>query len=516
MPSLDIPEQFNAVTVFIDRHLAEGRGDRVALRWNDQAITYAQLAANVNRAGNALRNLGIRPEERVLLVMWDSPEFVYSFWGAIKVGMVPVPVNTFLRADEYAYLLNDSRASALIVSQEIWPVVIPVSTPWIRQRIIVGKRELDGLSFWDRLERDRPKLDPEPLHRDDTAMWLYSSGSTGMPKGVIHLHRDLLYCAETYAREVLAIGPDDVTLAAPRLFFAYGLGGMAFALHAGATAVLVSERPTPESMFTAIHQYRPTIFFGVPTLYAAMLQVQEAERKYDLSSLRLCVSAGEPLPAELFHRWRERFSVEILDGIGTTEALHVFLSNRPGQVRPGSSGIPVPGYDIRLVDESGQDVRQGEIGDLLVRGGSITTGYWHRLETTRRALLGEWLRTGDKYYQDSDGYYWYCGRSDDMLKVSGQWVSPAEVEGLLFQHPAVLEAAVVGWEDENRLVKPKAFVVLKEGCAPSPSLAEELQAFVKARTLPHKYPRWVEFVPDLPKTATGKIQRYKLRAPSAA
>jgi len=513
MPIPDIPERFNVASCFIDRHLAEGRGNRVALRWNGQTVTYAQLAANVNRTGNALRRLGVRSEERVLLTVLDAPEFVYSFWGAIKIGAVPVPVNTSLRTDEYAYLLDDSRASVLIASAEMWPVVEPVTTPWLRQRIIVGDKKGEALSFSDLLAGEAPVLEAEPTHRDDTALWLYSSGSTGTPKGVVHLHRSLRYCAETYAREVLDLSADDVTLAAPRLFFAYGLGGgMAFALHAGATAVLLSERPTPGGMFAAIHQQRPTIFFGVPTLYAAMLQVKDATRKYDLSSLRLCASAGEPLPAELFKQWYEHFGVEILDGIGSTEALHIFLSNRAGQVRPGSSGTPVPGYEIRVVDENEQAAAVEEIGDLLVKGGSITAGYWHKLEVTRRALLGEWLRTGDKYYQDAEGVFWYCGRSDDMLKVSGQWVSPAEVEGLLFQHPAVLEAAVVGWEDENGLVKPKAFVVLKEGQSPSPALAEELQVFVKARTLPHKYPRWIEFVADLPKTATGKIQRYKLRA----
>jgi benzoate-CoA ligase len=521
VPLLDIPEYFNAATAFIDRHLSEGHGDRVALRFGQQSLTYAQVAASVNRVGNMLRRLGVRPEERVLLVVLDSPAFVYSFWGAIKIGAVPVPVNTFLRTEEYAYLLHDSRATTLIASSEIWPEVASVTSPWLRHRLVTdkpagfvtGERASEVSFLEDLMEREAPSLEPELTHRDDVALWLYSSGSTGTPKGVLHLHRDLPYCAETYAREVLALGPDDITLAAPRLFFAYGLGGgLSFALYAGGTAVLVPERPTPEGMFLAIQAQRPTVFFGVPTLYAAMLQVKEAEKKYDLSSLRLCVSAGEPLPAELFIRWRERFGVEILDGIGTTEALHIFLSNRPGQVRPGSSGQPVPGYDIRVVDEQGQEVRQGEIGDLLVKGGSITTGYWHRLEATRQALHGEWLRTGDKYYQDAEGVFWYCGRSDDMLKVSGQWVSPAEVEGLLFQHPAVLEAAVVGWEDENRLIKPKAFVVLKAGYAPSLSLAEELQRFVKERTLPHKYPRWVEFVAELPKTATGKIQRYKLRA----
>jgi benzoate-CoA ligase len=514
VPILEIPEDFNAATAFIDRHLNEGRSERIALRWADQKITYAQLAANVNRTGNALRALGVRPEERVLLVVFDSPEFVYSFWGAIKIGAVPVPVNTFMRPEEYAYVLNDSRAGVVIASSEVWPVVTQAAaqTRWVRHRLLVGPGQSGAQSFSDVLLRASSTLDPEHTHREDVALWLYSSGSTGMPKGVVHLHQDLLYCAETYGREVLAIGPDDVTLAAPRLFFAYGLGGgMYFALYAGATAVLVSERPTPESMFAAIHRYRPTLFFGVPTLYAAMLQRKDAEQTYNLSSLRVCLSAGEALPAELFTRWRERFGVEILDGIGSTEILHIFLSNRAGQVRPGSSGTPVLGYELRIADEHGQEVGDGEIGDLLVKGGSVTVGYWHKLDATRRALCGEWIRTGDKYYRDAEGVYWYCGRSDDMLKISGQWVSPAEVEGLLFQHPAVLEAAVVGWKDENRLLKPKAFVVLKENNTPSPQLAEELQQFVKERTLPHKYPRWVEFVTDLPKTATGKIQRYKLR-----
>ena len=514
MPIPEIPELLNAATVFIDRHLSEGRGGRVALRCDTQQVTYAELAENVNRAGNALRRLGVRPEERILLVALDSPEFVYTFWGAIKIGAVPVPVNTAMRTDEYAYLLNDSRASVVVASAEVWPGVASAvaQSRWVRHRVVIGTAVDGTLAFATLVAHESTSLEAEFTHRDDPALWLYSSGSTGMPKGVVHQHRDLVFCCETYGSEVLAITPDDITLAAPRLFFAYGLGGgMYFALYVGATAVLVPERPTPDSMFAALRRYRPTLFFGVPTLYAAMLQASDTGQSQDLSSLRLCLSAGEPLPGELFLRWRERFGVEILDGIGSTEILHIFLSNRAGHVRPGSSGTPVPGYELRITDERGVELPQGEIGDLVVKGGSITSGYWHKLEATRRALQGEWIRTGDKYYCDADGIYWYCGRSDDMLKVSGQWVSPAEVEGLLFQHPAVLEAAVVGWEDENRLVKPKAFVVLKQGQTASPALAQELQTFVRERTLPHKYPRWVEFVADLPKTATGKIQRYKLR-----
>lgn len=512
----EIPEHCNASAAFIDDHLTQGRGERQALRWRDEVVTYRQLAANVNKTGNALRRLGVRPEERILLVALDSPAFVYSFWGGLKMGAVPVPVNTGLRSEEYAYLLDDSRATTLIVSAELWPTVAPAVQSRSIPTIIIGAGqapEAGRLDFTEWIESEAPELDPAPTHRDDAALWLYSSGSTGAPKGAVHQHRNLVYCSDTYAREILAIGPDDVTLAAPRLFFAYGLGGgMNFALRVGATAALMSERPTSDGMFGAIQKYKPTIFFGVPTLYAAMLQIKDAEQQYDLSSVRVCVSAGEPLPAELFTRWQERFGVEILDGIGTTEALHIFLSNRAGQVRPGSSGRPVAGYEIQLQTEDGQPVAQGEIGDLLVSGGSLTSGYWQKRELTQQALYGAWLRTGDKYYQDADGYYWYCGRADDMLKVSGQWVSPTEVEGLLFTHPAVLEAAVVGWQDQDRLVKPKAFVVLQAGQVPSAALAEELRAFVKARTLPHKYPRWVEFVAELPKTTTGKIQRYKLRA----
>lgn len=514
----NIPERLNAATVFIDDHLVQGRGERVALRWQGEAVTYGQLAAYVNQTGNALRRIGVRAEERVLVAVLDTPAFVYSFWGALKIGAVPVPVNTALRSEDYAYLLDDSRAKVLIVSAELWPTVAPVVQARSMRTVIVksGQEEetsqSGGPDFTQWIASEADELDPEPTHRDDAAFWLYSSGSTGTPKGAVHQHRNLVYCSGTYAHEILGIGPNDVTLAAPRLFFAYGLGGgMNFALRVGATATLVSERPTPDGLFAAIQKHQPTIFFGVPTLYAAMLQVKEAEPQYDLSSLRVCVSAGEPLPSELFTRWRERFGVEILDGIGTTEALHIFLSNRAGHVRPGSSGLPVAGYEIELHRENGQTVVQGEIGDLLVKGGSLTSGYWRKREISQQAICGEWLLTGDKYYQDEDGYYWYCGRADDMLKVSGQWVSPAEIEGLLFEHDAVLEAAVVGWEDAQHLIKPKAFVVLKDSHEPSVALAEELALFVKVRTLPHKYPRWIEFVPVLPKTTTGKIQRYKLR-----
>jgi benzoate-CoA ligase len=322
----------------------------------------------------------------------------------------------------------------------------------------------------------------------------------------------MVVCSDTYALRVLGITERDRTFSAAKLFFAYGLGNnMYFPMRVGGQGVLYPHRPLPEAMFETIQAYRPTIFFGVPTLYAGMLAVKEAEKRYDLSSLRLCVSAGEALPAELYTRWKERFGLEILDGIGTTEILHIFLSNRPGQVKPGSSGLPVPGYEVAIVDDDGRPVPRGEVGNLRVRGDSTMAFYWNKHEKTKETLHGHWIQTGDKYYQDEEGTFWYCGRSDDMLKVGGIWVSPVEVEATLIGHPAVLEAAVVGKEDTDKLVKPKAFVVLKDTHSLSPELEAELQSFVKDKIAPYKYPRWIEFVPELPKTATGKIQRFKLR-----
>ena len=359
------------------------------------------------------------------------------------------------------------------------------------------------------------ELEPAPASAEDACFWLYSSGSTGRPKGAVHRQRDMVVTCVQYAQGVLGMTEADVCFSAAKLFFAYGLGNaMTFPLWCGASAVLSDQRPSPEMTFELIDRFRPTLYFGVPTLYAAQLLALEQEKERaprPFPSLRACVSAGEALPAEVFRRWKEYTGLTILDGIGSTEMLHIFISNRLDDYRPGASGRPVPGYEAKIVDESGQPVAVGEMGRLLIRGRSGAASYWNNPEKTAQTMLGDWMNTGDTYTQDEAGYFAYCGRADDMLKVSGQWVSPAEVEGILFQHPAVLEAAIVGWEDDNRLIKPKAFVVLKEGRTPSADLARELSAFVKDRTLPHKYPRRVEFVSDLPKTATGKIQRYKLR-----
>ncbi|MGH2517709.1 MAG: benzoate-CoA ligase family protein, partial [Ktedonobacterales bacterium] len=358
----------------------------------------------------------------------------------------------------------------------------------------------------------RATLETAPTIRDDAAFWLYSSGSTGFPKGCVHLQHDMHVCTELYAKPILSLTPDDITFSAAKLFFAYGLGnGLYFPLAVGASAVHFPGRVTPESAFQVINDTRPTIFFGVPTLYAGMLALPDATTRFDTSSLRLCVSAGESLPPELFNRWRDRFGVEILDGIGSTEILHIFISNRAGAVKPGSTGTVVPGYEARIVDEQGEPVAQGEIGNLLISGDSTCAQYWNKHERTKTTLLGPWIQTGDKYYQDEDGYFWYGGRSDDMLKVSGQWVSPVEVEAALVAHPKVLEAAVVGRADKDGLIKPQAFVVLQEGVTPGDDMSDDLKQHVKSTLTPVKYPRWIEFVPELPKTATGKIQRYRLR-----
>jgi benzoate-CoA ligase family protein len=513
-PNIHLPDVFNAAHEFVDRHIEAGRADRIALRCEKGMVTYGQVAEMVNRVGNALRALGVEMENRVLLLLYDSQEFVASFFGAMKIGAVPVPVNTMMRAQDYAYFLNDSRAKVLIAHRPLWNEVAKVKDrlTYLRHVVIVGEPAPEQQAYDQWIAAASPELEPAPTSKDDAAFWLYSSGSTGFPKGVVHLHHDMIYCADLYARPILGVGPGDVTFSAAKLFFAYGLGNnLYFPFRVGASAVLYPGRPLPETMFEIITRTKPTLFFGVPTLYAAMLTMRDAKTKYDLSSLRLCISAGEALPSELFKRWKERFGTEILDGIGTTEILHIFISNQAGRVKPGSSGVVVPGYEAKIVDEEGRAVKPGDIGNLLVKGESTCAYYWNQHEKTKQTIKGEWIVTGDKYYQDEDGYYWYGGRSDDMLKVGGIWVSPIEVENTLIQHPAVLEAAVVGHEDDDRLVKPKAFVVLKDGHTASSALEDELKGFVKDKIAPYKYPRWISFVPELPKTATGKIQRFKLR-----
>ena len=516
--SLDIPRQFNASVHFVDQHIAAGRGSRLALICEDQRLSYAEVHAQVNQLGNALLRLGVRMEDRVALLLLDGPPFVASFWGAMKIGAVPVPINTLLRAKDYLYILNDCRAEILIASEPFIEVIeqIRPQLTHLKNVIVAGAASSAAISY-DQLTAPEPvALAPAPTTHDDAAFWLYTSGTTGTPKAAIHLHHDMVVCCEAFGRHVLDISEADRCYSVAKLFFAYGLGNaLYYPFAVGASAVLNPGRFEPAKVFDIIARERPTIFYAVPTAYAALLRHAETHGRPDLGSVRLCSSAGESLPRKLYERWLEMFGVEIIDGIGTTELCHTFISNRPGEVRPGSSGTIVPGYEAKLVDEQDREVPRGEVGALMVKGDSICAGYWNQHERTKAAIVGEWIRTGDKYTRDEDGFFWYAGRSDDMIKASGQWVSPVEVESALIEHPAVLEAGVVGAEDDDGLTKPLAFVVLKDVKQASSTLEGDLKELVKNRLAPFKYPRWVTFLPDLPKTATGKIQRYQLRAMAA-
>lgn len=513
-PVVDIPREYNAAHDLIERNLAAGRSDKLAYIDDAGRYTYSQLAERVNRAGNALVGLGLGMEDRIMLCHLDTIDWPAVFLGAIKAGIVPIAVNTLLTSADYEFMLNDSRAKALVVSEALLPQFAPVLARCrhLKHVIVSGANASGHARLQDLLAAASPLLATAPTTRDDPCFWLYSSGSTGTPKGTVHVQSSMIYTAELYARPILGIRQEDLVFSAAKLFFAYGLGNaLTFPLAVGAATLLMAERPTPASVFERLTKHRPTIFYGVPTLFAALLASPQLPKR-DEVGLRVCTSAGEALPGDLGRRWTQHFGVEILDGIGSTEMLHIFLSNRPGEVRYGTTGKPVPGYELRVVNESGADIGVGQVGDLLVAGPSAATGYWNNLERSRATFLGMWTRTGDKYIVDESGYYTYGGRSDDMLKVSGIFVSPFEVEAALLTHPAVLEAGVIGAPDDANLIKPKAFVVLKQGTAGSAELAEALKQHIKDQLAPYKYPRWIEFVADLPKTATGKIQRFKLRA----
>ncbi|WP_405045113.1 benzoate-CoA ligase family protein [Paraburkholderia sp.] len=511
------PAQFNfAAHLFA---LNAARADKPAYIDDHATLAYGELETRARRFASVLRALGVHAEQRILLVMLDTVELPVAFLGALLAGVVPVIVNTLLTAADYAYMLAHSRARVVIVSGAVLPAVKPALDQAVCEdcTLVVSQPLADQsseTSLRTLIDNAAPAAHIAPTSADDIAFWLYSSGSTGKPKGTVHTHANLYWTVETYAKPILGIRETDVVFSAAKLFFAYGLGNaLSFPLSVGATTVLMAERPTADAVFARLVQHRPTVFYGVPTLYASMMASPSLPARADVA-LRVCTSAGEALPREIGERFRQHFGSDILDGLGSTEMLHIFLSNRPGDVEYGTTGRPVPGYDVELRDESGQLVADGEIGDLYIRGPSAALMYWNNREKSRATFLGDWVKSGDKYRRLPGGCYVYAGRSDDMLKVSGQYVSPIEVEMVLVQHEAVLEAAVIGVE-QNGLVKTCAFVVLKRErqaeCAEPDTMAATLKAFVKTRLAPHKYPRDILFVDDLPKTATGKIQRFRLR-----
>ncbi len=511
----NIPQYYNITSKLIDESVARGLGDKVAIYYKNKTYTYRKIQQLINKVGNALLILGTHMEDRIALVMNDSPEAIASFYGAIKIGAIPIPINYMYTADDYRLLLNNSRARTIILHEEYKDEVFGWKEKllYLRNTIVVFEKQKNGYaSFWDLVDRCSDELDVAYTTIDDQAFWNYTSGSTGVPKAAVHLQHDIFTCINNYAQSTLGLNSDDILYSASKFFFAYGLGNSVFyPFGLGASVVLVPDRPTVDTVLQTITQYHPTVFFGIPTLYASLLQVKDIEKKYDLSSLRICTSAGEALPREIFHKWKERFGISILDGIGSTELLHIFISNRPGDEKPGSSGKLVPGYSARIVDEEGKELPDGEVGTLHIKGESIAAYYWRHHEKTKESMLGEWFNTGDKYYRDKDGYFYYCGRGDDMLKVGGIWVSPVEVEDALLAHPAVMQAAVVAYKDENDLIKPKAYIVPKTGYKSSKQLGEDIQNFVKHSIAPYKFPRKIEFIKEMPMTTTGKIQRHRLR-----
>ena len=512
-----IPRSYNFAADIIARNLDAGRGDKPVFIDPRGNWTYGQLAERVDRFGHALRALGMRREERILLALLDTIDWPTAFLGAVKTGVVPIPVNTLMTEDDYRFMLADSRARVLVVSEALFPKFanLIAASPDLMQVIVSGENACGHRRFEDLLATAEPEPYTAPTTRDDICFWLYTSGSTGRPKGAVHVHANLRLTADLYGGGVLGLDENDVCYSVAKLFFAYGLGNaMTFPMAVGATTILSPERPTPDGVAAILRQHPVTVFYAVPTFYAAFLASPSAPTRSEVK-FRYCISAGEALPPDVGRRWKERYGVDILDGLGSTEMLHIFLSNRPGDVKYGTTGKPVPGYDIRLVDDDGNVVNtRGEMGELQVRGPTGALMYWNNRERTRDTFLGEWTRSGDKYVEDEDGYYVYCGRRDDMLKVGGIYVSPFEVEGALCTHPDVLEAAVVAWPDEDQLIKPKAFVILKAADKACAELARALQEHVKTALAPYKYPRWIEFRGELPKTATGKIQRFKLRAES--
>lgn len=522
--NVNFPEKFNMATYFLDARIEEGLGDKTAVYCGNKSYTYAQVQAMANRVGNALLGLGVEMEDRVLIVLPDSVEFAAAWFGVAKIGAVITMVNTMLPSADYEYYLDYTRAKVAIVHADVMEHFSPAAatSPYLKHTIVVGTKmsgSLEGLEgrstikSFGRLMMETPEtLETAPTSRDDIAIWLFTSGSTGHPKAAVHLHHDLPFNTECYAKQVLGINRDDITLSVPKLFFGYATGtNLLFPFAVGGSTALFPERSTAETMFAMIDKHKPTMLTTVPTMINAMLQVEGASSLYDLSSLRFCVSAGEALPPELYTRWMETFGIEILDGIGSAEMFHIYITNYPGDVVPGSLGKIVPGYQARIVDAEGREVATGETGTLRVKGDSAALCYWNAHEKSKATFAGDWCTTGDQFRVDERGYYWYGGRTDEMLKVGGIFVSPTEIENCLLEHEAVLECAVIGAADDQKLIKPKAFVVLAERFTASVELEQSLKDYVKATLAVYKYPRWIEFRDELPKNDRGKIDRRALK-----
>ena len=518
MLELKLARQFNAAEYFVDRNVAEGRGDKTAILYEDQVITYKRLMENVNRAANMLMGLEVGMETRVMLLLRDRPEMIYAFYGAIKLGAVPIPTNILMKSPDFLYMLNDSRAPVLIVDTVFLPEIEKIlgQTEFLKNVVVCGAQDQGHLSFTELTEKAGTDFKTAATTCDDVAFWLYSGRNPEKLMGAVHHHSHMVYCAEAYARGILDMNPDDRAMGS-FLFFAYGLGnGVYFPFAAGATTILISHAPKPELFYEDLLKYRPTLFFTVPTLLGALADYKKACRQEGkelpaVESLRACISSAEILSPETYHHFKEEFGVEVLDGTGSTEICHIFLSNRFGEVQPGSTGKVVPGYRTRLLDDDGKPVGTNQIGNLMVSGGSIASSYWNQREETRRNMRGEWFVTGDRYAVDEAGYYYFRGRSDDMLRVGGKWLAPQEVEKTLDLHPAVAESAVVGCQGKDDLIKPYAFVVLNRDSAASDSLQEDIKQFVRDRISAYKHPRWIEFTESIPKTTGGKIQRFVLQ-----
>jgi benzoate-CoA ligase family protein len=522
--AVTFPEQFNMATYFLDARIEEGFGDKIAVYSGSKKYTYREVQQMSNEVGNALLRLGVEIEDRVLMVLPDSIEFVATWFGIAKIGAVITMVNTILPSADYEYYLDYTRAKVAVVHADVMERFTPAAStsPYLKHTIVVGTKasgSLEGIEgrstikSYSRLTMEASEaLETAPTSRDDIAIWLFTSGSTGHPKAAVHLQHDLPYNTECYAKQVLGITKDDITLSVPKLFFGYATGtNLLFPFSVGGATALFPDRSTAETMFKMIQEHRPTILTTVPTMINSMLQVEGASSLYDLSSLRFCVSAGEALPPELYNRWMDTFGVEILDGIGSAEMFHIYITNYPGSVVPESLGKLVPGYSAQIVDAEGKDVETGEMGTLRIKGDSAALCYWKAHEASKATFAGDWCTTGDQFRVDENGYYWYCGRTDEMLKVSGIFVSPTEIENCLLEHEAVKECAVIGANDEDKLIKPKAFVVLVEGFVGSAELEVEMKEYVKQRLAIYKYPRWVEFRDELPKNDRGKIDRRALK-----